>query len=238
MSEEQKKEPPRNIGYRHSPHTNLVYRFVSGDERNPFIEEPKAVAQFNPESGELMYLCEDHRRFHAPLMRVIKQRWNWEVKSTDYWKGEGEMQIPEEPEPLNWPHMKPAEEEKPEPLKEEPVVLEADKPKEPEMDRSGMPEMPSSHDRARLCEWVKKWWPSVPTPPQLTWDCGDKTPAFVNWISLYFPVQFRERYGVIGDGEVEETVTYKDSEGVMRKKKVAKKALIAARKTNLTETKV
>lgn len=237
MSEEIKKEPPRKVGYYHSPHTNVIYRFVLGDDRNPEQELPKPLAVFNRDNGVLTYLCEDYRmRFHSPVMNFMRKKWSWEAKEINFWRGDGLMPIPEEPEPIEPPPgMKQPEAPKVEALQQAPVILEPPAPKEPEVDRSEMPEMPSSHNRNALIEWVKRWWPSVPHPPKLSWDAGDKTPEFVNWISLYFPAEFRERYGVEGEGEIVEKVRYLDSEKNWRTKTMTKKALLASRKTSLTE---
>lgn len=241
MSEETKKEPPRKVGYYHSPHTNVIYRFVLGDERNPEQELPKPLATFNRDTGVLTYLCEDYRmRFHSPVMNFMRKKWSWEAKEVTFWQGDGIMPIPAEPEPIQPPSEIKIQQQEPEQPKIEilqpvQVSLEPEKPKEPEVDRSTMPPMPDSNNRNALVEWVKRWWPSVPQPPTLSPNDGDKTPEFVNWISLYFPAEFRERYGVEGEGDLVETVSYLDREGVWRSKKVTRRVLFAKRKTCITE---
>jgi hypothetical protein len=75
----------------------------------------------------------------------------------------------------------------------------------------------------------------IPPRPKRTRRDGDKTPALVEWLQKYAPAEFRSRYGVKGPGVVKKVRTVLDAEGNPVKDVYEVEAIIARRKTHLTE---
>lgn len=75
----------------------------------------------------------------------------------------------------------------------------------------------------------------IPPCPKPTMQAGDKTPAIVEWYRRHKPAEYRARYGIIGEGTVTKTRTELNERGEKVKVPVVVDALIAHRKTHLTE---
>jgi len=73
----------------------------------------------------------------------------------------------------------------------------------------------------------------IPPAPKLDKMAGDKTPAYVEWLARYHPEKFRERYGVIEEGEYEESKAAVRG-GRLVRETIKKRGLIAARATHMT----
>lgn len=74
---------------------------------------------------------------------------------------------------------------------------------------------------------------AIPPRPAMDPRFGDKTPALVEWLRRYAPEEFKERFGVIGEGE------YQVRERLAGKTRIntitsTKRGLLARRKTHLT----
>jgi hypothetical protein len=77
---------------------------------------------------------------------------------------------------------------------------------------------------------------TIPPAPKQTIEAGDKTPAFVEWMKRYKPEEYAIRYGIRGEGEIQQVHYTKNEKTGKREAHVTTKtAMIADRKTHLTE---
>lgn len=77
---------------------------------------------------------------------------------------------------------------------------------------------------------------SIPPPPKKSSRFGDKTPEFVEWLKKYKPEEYKNRYGIIGPGEVtrvENTVNSQGRPAIRRYKETG--VTLARRKVHTTE---
>jgi len=74
----------------------------------------------------------------------------------------------------------------------------------------------------------------IPPAPELDPQLGDKTPAYVEWLARYKPEEFRQRFGVIGEGTVpKRSVVVRAGKRVIETVRVP--ALLARRVTHMTK---
>lgn len=76
---------------------------------------------------------------------------------------------------------------------------------------------------------------NIPPCPKPTMRDGDKTPGIVDWYRKYKPAEYKARYGIIGPGTVTKTRIELDEKGQKIKVPYTVDAIIAQRKTHLTE---
>lgn len=77
---------------------------------------------------------------------------------------------------------------------------------------------------------------SIPPAPKKNPRFGDKTPEFVDWLRKYKPEEYKNRYGIIGPGEVtriEHTKTAQGRPAIRRYKESG--VTLARRKVHTTE---
>jgi len=75
----------------------------------------------------------------------------------------------------------------------------------------------------------------IPPCPKPTMQAGDKTPAIVEWYRKYKPAEYRARYGIRGEGTVTKYRVELNERGEKVKVPYTVDAIIADRKTHLTE---
>lgn len=76
----------------------------------------------------------------------------------------------------------------------------------------------------------------IPKKPKGSIEKGDKDPVVVEWYKKYKPEEYKQRYGIKGEGQVTKIIKDVHPEtGRPRKKYVTVDATLARRKTHLTE---
>lgn len=75
----------------------------------------------------------------------------------------------------------------------------------------------------------------IPPAPKKSRRFGDKTPEYVEWLKRYKPVEYNNRYGIKGPGQVTKTEHIKDARGRPVVRKYKQDAILSTRKTHLTE---
>jgi hypothetical protein len=76
---------------------------------------------------------------------------------------------------------------------------------------------------------------TIPPRPKMTLEAGDKTPAVVEWYRKYKPAEYKARYGVIGEGTITKHRKEKNEKGETVSVPFEVDAVLAHRKTHLTE---
>ena len=78
---------------------------------------------------------------------------------------------------------------------------------------------------------------TIPPPPPKNKRDGDKTKEYVEWLKQWKPEEFESRYGIKGPGSVTKfrKVPHPEIRGRFSREPYSKPALIAVRKTHLTE---
>ena len=76
---------------------------------------------------------------------------------------------------------------------------------------------------------------TIPPRPKMTIEAGDKTPAVVEWYRKYKPNEYRARYGIKGEGTITKFRTETNEKGEKVKVPYEVEAVLAHRKTHLTE---
>jgi hypothetical protein len=75
----------------------------------------------------------------------------------------------------------------------------------------------------------------IPPRPKMDLRYGDKTPAVVEWFKRYYPNEYKARYGIRGEGTVTKFRVELNERGEKVRVPYQVDAVIADRKTHLTE---
>jgi hypothetical protein len=75
----------------------------------------------------------------------------------------------------------------------------------------------------------------IPPAPKKSKRFGDKTPEYVEWLKRYKPIEYNNRYGIKGAGQVTKIEHLKDARGRPAIRKYKQDAILSRRKIHLTE---